>query len=232
MSTAAIALGIGHPPGDDSRRTVWDVHLHLDCPHGPLSIGERAGMAPDVGAQFTLQGAAQREAGHLIACGCEWLVHLAAVERQRGLLFSPQEILDHRPAPVPQPLERPPAKTAARPAPETLSKIREALKAGDFEALERLRDVLTDEIVRQVAQDWHARLPWTTKDAYAALLQDQTAECVLPIFQDALGSPTVETRAYALCVLTGCFSQFSSLLTHGGVDEQKVDAAIAAAGLR
>lgn len=234
MSRAAITLGIGHPPDDLSGGTVWDVHLHLDCPEGPLSLGERCGHAPDVGAQYTLQQAAKREAKQLTACGCEWLVRLADEERQRGQTFTPEEILDRRPAPSPSPSPAPAARpkpaSTVRPASETLLKIRLALQVADFEALERLRDVLTDEIVRQVARDWHALLPWTTKDAYAALLQDQTAACVQPIFRDALRSPTVETRAYALCVLTGDFSRFTSLLTDGWVDGAKVDAAIAAAG--
>jgi hypothetical protein len=52
---------------------------------------------------------------------------------------------------------------------------------------------------------------------------------VRPIFRDALNSPTVETRAYALCVLTGNFAAFTALLTDGWVDAAKVDAAIAAA---
>ena len=40
------------------------------------------------------------------------------------------------------------------------------------------------------------------------------------------------TRAYALCVLTEDFTLFDSIMSDGGVDEAKVDAAIAKAGLR
>lgn len=173
MSRAAITLGVGHPAGDDSGGTLLDVHLHPDCALAPLSLGERWGRGPGVGAQFTLQEAAGREAGHLQACGCGWLVTLAAEERRR--------------------------------------------------------DVLTEGIVRDIVTEWNPSLPWRTKDAWAALLQDQTAECVLPVFRDALRSPTAETRAYALCILTGDFEQFTSLLNDDSVDAAKVDAAIAAA---
>lgn len=95
-----------------------------------------------------------------------------------------------------------------------------------------LRDDLTDELVGEVIQGWHAGLPWAIKDAYASLLQEQLSDCVHPLFRDALNSPTAETRAYALCVLTGDFTQFTSIMTKGGVDAAKVDAAIAMAGLR
>jgi hypothetical protein len=115
--------------------------------------------------------------------------------------------------------------------PDALERCRKAITEGDFEALEGLRDVLDEGIVRTLAAEWHEGLSWSVKDAYAALLMDQTAECVQPLFRDALKSPTVETRAYALCVLTGDFEQFTALMSDGGVDEAKVDAAIAKAGL-
>jgi hypothetical protein len=229
MSRAAILLGCGHPAGDVSGGTVLDVHLHPDCPEGPLSLGERWGRAPGVGAQFTLQEAVEREADHLRACGCAWLLPLAQEERLRGRRYSPEEILANQPRPTPVAVESCQPVPAARAAEDTPPKIRAAIAAADYEALESLRDLLTDEIVAQLAQDWQAALPWKTKDAYAALLQDQTAECVRPIFRDALNSPTVETRAYALCVLTGNFAAFTALLTDGWVDAAKVDAAIAAA---
>lgn len=231
MSRAAILLGCGHPAGDVSGGTVLDVHLHPDCPDGPLSLGERWGRAPGVGAQFTLKEAVEREADHLRACGCDWLLPLAQEERLRGRRYSPEEILANQPRPAPVVVESRQPVPAARAAEDTLPKIRAAIAAADFESLESLRDVLTEEIVAQVAEDWQAALSWKTKDAYAALLQDQTAECVRPLFRDALKSPTVETRAYALCVLTGNFAQFTALLTDGWVDAAKVDAAISAAGL-
>lgn len=231
MSRAAILLGCGHPAGEVSGGTVLDVHLHPDCPEGPLSLGERWGRAPGVGAQFTLEEAVEREAEHLRACGCAWLLPLAQEERLRGRRYSPEEILANRPRPTPVAVESRQPERAVKPAADTLPKIRAEIAAADFEALESLRDGLTDEVVRQVSSEWRAALPWKTKDAYAALLQDQTAECVRPIFHDALKSPTVETRAYALCVLTENFEQFTAFLADGWVDEAKVDAAISAAGL-
>lgn len=101
------------------------------------------------------------------------------------------------------------------------------IAAADFEVIEGLRDGLTDELVRAIAADWRPDLPWKVKDAYAALLMDQTAACVRPIYQDALASPTAESQAYAVCVLGGDFGLFDSLLTAGGVDDAKVKAAIA-----
>lgn len=231
MSRAAILLGCGHPACDPSGGTVLDVHLHPDCPDGPLSLGERWGRAVGVGAQFTLQEAVAREADHLRACGCDWLLPLAQEERLRGRRYSPEEILANLPRSTPVAVESRQAVPAVKPATDTLPKIRAAIAAADFEALESLRDVLTKEIVVEIAKDWQAALPWMTKDAYAALLQDQTEECVRPIFRDALKSPTVESRAYALCVLTGNFAAFTALLADGWVDAAKVDAAISAAGL-
>lgn len=230
---AAVTLGTGHPPGDRAGSTLLDVYLHPDCPDGPLSLGESWGRVSGVGSQFTLQGAVEHCADHLRACGCEWLIAAAEEERQAGRCLTPQEILDRQPVPqmgVTRASGKPPA---AKEAPEgTLEKLRSAINSGDFEALESLRDVLTDAVVRELVRGWSPVLPWRTKDAYAALLQDQAAECVRPVFRDALRSPSVESRAYALCVLTGDFEQFSSLLSDGWVDAAKVDAAIAAAGLR
>jgi hypothetical protein len=231
MSRAAITLGTGHPPHDLAGGTVLDVHLHPDAPEGPLSLGEQWGFAPGVGAQFTLQKAAEQEAEHLRACDCDWLVLLAVEERKRGRLFSPQEILARRPPARPAVAMQSKPVKSTKPARETFEKARAAMAAGDFQALEELRDELTEEVASLIAAEWSPVLPWPVKDACAALLQDQTAECVHPIFRDALKSPAVETRAFALCVLTGDFSQFTSLLTDGWVDAAKVDAAIRAARL-
>lgn len=86
--------------------------------------------------------------------------------------------------------------------------------------------------MREVAAEWHANLPWGVKDAYAALLMDQTADCVRPLFHDALRSPTVESRAHAVCVLTRDFSRFEKMLVDGGLDEKRVDAQVAALSSR
>ncbi len=167
------------------------------------------------------------------ACGCECLLLLAREEKLRGRRFTPEEILARKPAESPdlRPQRPETAPRAKRAAADAFPKIRAAIAEGDFEALEGLRDVLDDSLVRTLASEWHAGLSWGVKDAYAALLMDQTAECVQPLFRDALKSPTVETRAYALCVLKRDFALFTELMSDGGVDEAKVNAAIAKAGL-
>jgi hypothetical protein len=224
---SAIMLGTGPLPGDRSGGTVLDVHLHTDYPATPISLGERWGTQ-STGAGFTLQGATEyRFEEHLRACGCDWLRQVANEERLSGRIFTPAEILHRRPTTpsTPPPL---PTKHTPRSVPEgTLERIRAALAERDFEEIEVLRDVLNDDLVRTIASDWSADLDWETKDAYAALLLDQTSETVHPIFRDTLDSPTIESRAYAVCVLTKDFSRFDDLLVDGGLDAIRVDAAVA-----
>lgn len=214
-------------PGDPSRGTLLEVHLHTDYPATPISLGERWGTQ-STGAGFTLQGATEyRWEEHLRACGCDWLRQVANEERLSGRIFTPEEILQRRPAAsaTPPPL---PTKHTPRPAPDgALERIRAALAEHDFEEIEGLRDVLTDDLVRTIASEWRADLDWDSKDAYAALLLDQTGEPVRPIFRDALDSPTVESRAYAVCILTKDFSRFDDFLVNGGVAEGPVDLAVA-----
>lgn len=230
----AITLGTGPMPGDPSRGTLLEVHLHTDYPATPISLGERWGTQ-STGAGFTLQGATEyRWEEHLRACGCDWLRQVANEERLSGRIFTPEEILQRRPAApaTPPPL---PTKHTPRPVPDgTLERIRAALVEHDFEEIEGLRDVLNDDLVLTIASDWSADLDWDTKEAYAALLLDQTSEAVRAIFRDALDSPTVESRAYAVCVLTKDFSRFDDLLVDGGLDAARVEAAVTelkAAGL-
>lgn len=227
MPATTIALGFGHLPQDHAQNTVLDVHLHLDHPATPISLGERSG-AQSTGGGFTLQQATEyRMEEHLRACGCDWLRQVAVEERLSGRVFTPEEILQRQPKVVVPPLT--PKAAAQRPTdPAVLPKIRAAITSQDFEEIEGLRDVLNDEIVRQIASEWRAELPWEVKDAYAALLLDQTADCVRPLFQDALHSPTLESRAYAVCVLTQDFGRFESMMVNGGLDETKVNAAVRA----
>lgn len=227
MPATTIALGFGHLPQDHAQNTMLDVHLHLDHPTTPISLGERSG-SQSTGAGFTLQEATEyRLEEHLRACGCEWLRQVAAEERLSGRIFTPQEILQRQPKVVTPPPT--PKAAAQRPTdPAVLPKIREAITAQDFEEIEGLRDVLNDEITRLIASEWRAELSWEIKDAYAALLQDQTADCVRPLFQDALHSPTLESRAYAVCVLTRDFGRFEAMLVNGGLDEARVNAQVAA----
>lgn len=228
MPATTILLGIGHLPSDHAKNTLLDVHLHLDHPETPISMGERWGLQ-STGAGFTLQKATEyRHEEHLRACGCDWLRHVAAEERLGGCIFTPEEILQRRPAgeSAPPPPTAPVSTMKSKPG--VLERIRKAITEQDYEEIEGLRDVLNAELVRQVSADWRGDLPWQVKDAYAALLLDQTAECVRPIFSDALQSPTVESRAYAVCVLTGDFGRFDAMLLNGGLDEGRVDAQVAA----
>jgi len=230
----AIMLGTGPLPGNHAGGTTLEVHLLPEYPDTPISLAERWGTQ-STGGGFTLQGATEyRWEEHLRACGCDWLRAVANEERLSGRIFTPEEILQRRPA---APVMPPPLPTKHTPRPVTdgtLERIRTALAEHDFEEIEGLRDVLTDDLVRTIASEWSADLDWDTKDAYAALLLDQTSEVVRPIFRDALDSPTVESRAYAVCVLTKDFSRFDDFLIDGGVAEEPVDAAVAevkAAGL-
>lgn len=112
--------------------------------------------------------------------------------------------------------------------PETafLKKALAAIQTQDYEILEGLRDEVRPEGVRELMKTWKPSLSWPIKDGYIALLMDQTGEAVRPLMEDALNSPTVESRAYGLCSLTGNFEIFERLLTKGGVDAEKVRAAI------
>lgn len=232
---AAISLGHGHPPGKAGENTLYDVHLHLDSPAHPISMGEQWGAAGGIGGSFTLQATAEpRHAEHLKICGCEWLQWLAAEEKRRGKVFTPEEIWARKPAVSPPARATAPKASEKPPIDETevIETIRAAIQIGEFEILEGLRDHLNECIIREVVADWSSDLPWSIKDAYAALLQDQTGRVVRPLYRDALNSPTPETRAYALCVLREDFGLFESLLSDGGVDAAKVNAAIENAGLR
>ena len=188
----AIMLGTGPLPGDRSRGTTLEVHLLPEYPDTPISLAERWGTQ-STGGGSTLQAATEyRWEEHLRACGCDWLRQVANEERLSGRIFTPEEILQRRPATpsVPPPLPHKPASSSVEDG-----------------TLERIR---------------------------TALLLDQTSEAVRPIFRDALDSPTVESRAYAVCVLTKDFSRFDDFLIDGGVAEEPVDAAVAevkAAGL-
>ncbi|MCB1277103.1 hypothetical protein [Prosthecobacter sp.] len=225
MPATTITLGIGHLPSDHDRKTQLDVHLHLNCPATPISMGERWGPQ-SIGASFTLQQATEnRHEEHLRVCGCDWLCRLALEERMSGHVFTPEEILQRRPEQAAPAAEPKPAPSQSSPEPQ-LAKIRRALETHDFEKIEGLRDVLNPGLVQQIADDWRSDLPRETKDAYAALLLDQVADCVRPIFEDALASPSVESRAYAVCVLTKDFGRFDSMLVNGGLDAAKVDAAV------
>ena len=107
--------------------------------------------------------------------------------------------------------------------------LRQALAAidrRDYDALEALRDAVHPSFVAALAETWSSVLSWDRKDCYIALLMDQSGESVTQLMRDGLDSPTVESRAYALCALTADHNLFSQLLDGGWVSEAKVDAAI------
>ena len=107
-----------------------------------------------------------------------------------------------------------------------LPKALAAIHRGDYEAIESLRDEIRSAHMAALVAEWKADLLWRVKDGFVALLMDQTGAAVRPVMEDALNSPTAESRAYALCSLTGNFEQFTDLLSGGSVDAQKVDLAI------
>ncbi len=108
-----------------------------------------------------------------------------------------------------------------------MSKALAAVQKADYEELEGLRHEVKPEYVPRLVTTWNKSMAWKQKDAYIALLMDQSGDAVREIMLDALDSPTVESRAYALCILKDDFSLFVSLLTDGWVDQNKVDTALA-----
>lgn len=108
-----------------------------------------------------------------------------------------------------------------------MTKALAAVQKADYEELEGLRDEIKPEYVPRFVATWNKSMTWKTKDAYITLLMDQSGEAVREIMLDALDSPTVESRAYALCILKGDFTLFNSFLTDGWVDQNKVDTALA-----
>jgi hypothetical protein len=107
-----------------------------------------------------------------------------------------------------------------------VQKALEAIQQQDYQVMEGLRDHVNAANAEALVRTWNSSLPWRLKDGYVTVLMDQKGEVVKPLMQDALNSPTPESRAYALCSLTGDFGIFDSLLTSDMVDEKKVDEAI------
>ncbi|MGE0321222.1 MAG: hypothetical protein AB7K71_16015 [Polyangiaceae bacterium] len=99
-----------------------------------------------------------------------------------------------------------------------------AIEARDAQEIEYLRDVVTPDLVTRLLETWRASLPWDAKDLYVALLMDQSDNRIEGIMQDALASPSVESRAYAICYLDASSAKFTDLLSSGGwIDPSKVD---------
>ncbi|MCC9607795.1 hypothetical protein LOC68_03300 [Blastopirellula sp. JC732] len=96
----------------------------------------------------------------------------------------------------------------------------------DFEAAESLRGSLDEQQVSDVIALYLGTADWGQKDIAIHLLQDCEPSVVEAVMRDALQSPTVETRALALCSLKNDFAMFERFLRNGFVDASLVDAAI------
>lgn len=105
-----------------------------------------------------------------------------------------------------------------------------AIEKQDFETIEGLRDKIKKQHIPQIAATWKKTMPWKIKDAYMALLMDQKDEDVLvPMMEDALDSPTPESRAYAFMILKKDFSYNKVFWDKKGwIIPAKVDAAVKA----
>ena len=68
------------------------VHWEDQHPGGPIMMAEGTGHG-SAGGNFALSAMLQPQwQSHLEICGCEWLRDLAIEERERGALFSADEI--------------------------------------------------------------------------------------------------------------------------------------------
>lgn len=102
-----------------------------------------------------------------------------------------------------------------------------AIRDDDIMAQESIRDVIKEKHVAEIASYWNQKFSWKIKNGFVTVLMDQLDDSTKPLMTDALKSPSVETRAYAICILTKNFEQFTSFLTSSGkVDATKVQAAI------
>ena len=109
-----------------------------------------------------------------------------------------------------------------------VKRVLKAIDQRDGEAIEGLRGRKVDENMDALLATWRATLPWAAKDLYVGLFMDQKDARLEPMMLDALESPSVDSRAPAICYLTGSFKLFDTFLTAGGwVDPMVVDAAIA-----
>lgn len=106
------------------------------------------------------------------------------------------------------------------------SRAIKAINSEDYETLESLRDEINNEKTESLIKYWESSLSWDIKDAFAYILMDQSGSVVKPAMEDALDSPTVETKAYAYVSLTGNFKEFETFLVNGFVSEEKVNKAI------
>ncbi len=96
----------------------------------------------------------------------------------------------------------------------------------DFEAAEYLRGSLSDQQVSEITSLYNSLAKWSQKDIAIHLLQDCESSAIQSVMKDAIKSPTVESRAAAICCLENDFGMFETFLRGGFVDASLVDAAI------
>jgi hypothetical protein len=96
----------------------------------------------------------------------------------------------------------------------------------DFELAESLRFTLTPATITEIVDMYHHLNDWSRRDIAVHLLQDCDPARVQSVMQNALNSPTPESRAIAYCSLCGDFEAFDSFLRDGFVDADLVDTAI------
>jgi hypothetical protein len=109
---------------------------------------------------------------------------------------------------------------------EFSTRVCDALRNQDFEAIEELRDGPVADYIPELVAAYGDLTDWNSKDLVVHLIQDCTDDRARDAMLDALDSPTVETRAVAICVLNSDFALFDSFLVDGWVDASRVDAAI------
>jgi hypothetical protein len=116
----------------------------------------------------------------------------------------------------------------------SLTRMRRAIRERDHNQLELLRTAVTADDVSALASDWSPSLDRATKDAYLALLMDQTVARhpeLAPMMLDGLDAPSIEVRAYAACSLLGDFDVFTRIL-YGEWPAERLAAARAQLGAR
>lgn len=111
---------------------------------------------------------------------------------------------------------------------EFLAKVRQAILNQDFDAAESLRDGPVKEHLPQLASWLPLYRTWEERDFLVHVVQDHPDPCLETLMRTCLDSPTVETRAVAICHLRNSFELFDDFLNESGwVEEELVDQAIA-----
>lgn len=110
----------------------------------------------------------------------------------------------------------------------TLGEIRAAVEARDGETIEALRGAAVETLLPELVAYYWALSDWDRKDLVIALICDHSGPVLHPIYEDALSSPTVETRGLAVSGLDDNSALFESFVVNGRVEANRVDAAIEA----